>query len=101
MSEPFVPTWRDIALCREVDPELFFVAPGGNPRPAKRICAACPVRTACLDEALSYPGEQDYGIRGGLSRDQRVVLRRSARTASVTPLPLPVVASEQPRKAAA
>jgi hypothetical protein len=44
-------TWRDDAACRHADPDLFF--PIGATEPvlrqiseAKRICRACPARTA-------------------------------------------------------
>ena len=64
--------WRDRAACRKpgVNPELFFPAKGVNARPAKRVCALCPVRQACLSWALQA-GER-HGIWGGVSaRDRR------------------------------
>ncbi len=100
MSEPFVPTWRDIALCREVDPEIFFPPRGSSARPAKQVCGACSVRAECLEEALSYFAQDDYGIRGGLSERERKRLRQAQRPATVTSLPMPVVATEQHREAA-
>ncbi len=94
MSEPFVPTWRDLALCREVDSEMFFPPRGGSAQPAKRICGQCSVRVECLTEALSYPAQDDHGIRGGLSGRERLALRkqRAGRLAPVVDLPLPAVA---------
>ncbi len=94
MSEPFVPTWRDNAVCRETDPEAFYPPRGGSARPAKRICGMCSVRADCLTEALSYPASEDYGIRGGLSERERIALRRqrAGRLAPVVDLPLPTVA---------
>jgi hypothetical protein len=71
--------WRERALCREVDPELFFpVAPRG-PRwfeqiaEAKRVCQGCEVRTQCLGFALVHIAE---GVAGGLDEDERRALRR-------------------------
>jgi WhiB family redox-sensing transcriptional regulator len=71
--------WRDYAACRDVDPELFF--PAGNAGPAllqisqaKLVCAACPVRVACLDWALD--SHQEAGIWGGTSEEERRALRR-------------------------
>jgi WhiB family redox-sensing transcriptional regulator len=61
--------WADSALCAQTDPELFFPGKGGTSAPAKRICAACPVRAECLQDALDR-GER-FGIRGGLSERQR------------------------------
>jgi len=72
-------TWRDHALCRDTDPDLFF--PVGTTGQAlvsidhaKRVCAACTVSVECLDFALDT--NQDSGIWGGLSEEERRVIRR-------------------------
>lgn len=70
--------WRAFAACQGEDPELFFPL-GGDGRwaaqiqQAKAICGRCPVRQACLDDALKEEGGRHYryGIRGGLSETQR------------------------------
>lgn len=75
--------WRSKAACLGVDPELFF--PIGNTGPAiaqaaeaKAVCATCEVRETCLEWALE--NNQDSGVWGGLSEDERRALkRRSAR----------------------
>jgi len=72
--------WDVEAACQSVDPELFFPSsPGTNTlstdRAAKRICRGCPVRTHCLEFALS--ARLDHGVWGGLSEDERRSLRRS------------------------
>jgi WhiB family redox-sensing transcriptional regulator len=36
---------------------------------AKSVCAACPVRRACLDHALAL--DERYGVWGGLTVDER------------------------------
>ena len=71
--------WRDLALCRDTDPELFF--PVGTTGlalvaidKAKQVCAECEVRVECLDFALET--NQDSGIWGGTSEEERRVLRR-------------------------
>lgn len=94
--------WRLSALCAEVDSELFFPPRGGSARPAKRVCSRCPVAAECLDEALGYPASEDFGIRGGLSERERIVLRRqrAGRLAPVVALPVPSVPQQQPRRAA-
>lgn len=93
MSEPYVETWRDRAVCREVDPELFHPPRGSSAFPAKRVCAGCTVVADCLNEALSYPASEDFGIRGGLSERERKALRRqrAGRLAPVVTLPVPSV----------
>ena len=72
-------TWRDHALCRDTDPELFFpVGTTGHAltsiEHAKRVCEQCKVTRDCLDFALET--NQDSGIWGGLSEDERRAIRR-------------------------
>lgn len=55
--------WRADALCRQVDPELFFPARGESSAEAKRVCRACEVREDCLRAALR--NEETHGIWGG------------------------------------
>jgi WhiB family redox-sensing transcriptional regulator len=73
--------WRDKAACLTVDPELFF--PVGNTGPAldqiekaKQVCGQCPVMDNCLQYALE--SNQDSGVWGGLSEDERRALKRRA-----------------------
>ena len=73
--------WRHHAACRGTpDPDIFF--PIGNTGPAleqieaaKEICLPCPVRMECLEWAIET--RQDSGVWGGLSEDERRILRRS------------------------
>jgi WhiB family transcriptional regulator, redox-sensing transcriptional regulator len=63
--------WRDRAACRGTDLDLFFPGRGESAEPARRVCAACPVRQPCLDYAISHG--ITHGIWGGLAeRDRRV-----------------------------
>jgi WhiB family redox-sensing transcriptional regulator len=71
--------WRHQASCRDVDPELFF--PVGTTGPAlaqieaaKAICGTCAVIQECLEWALATG--QDAGIWGGLTEEERRLLRR-------------------------
>jgi WhiB family transcriptional regulator, redox-sensing transcriptional regulator len=68
--------WQQDALCPQTDPEAFFPEQGGSTRDAKKICAACEVRTECLDYALA--NDQRFGIWGGLSERERRKLRKRA-----------------------
>jgi WhiB family redox-sensing transcriptional regulator len=73
-------SWRDRAVCRAEDPELFFpVGPSGPAlrqlHQAKAVCARCPVAVDCLIWALSTG--QQAGVWGGLSEDERRALRRN------------------------
>jgi WhiB family redox-sensing transcriptional regulator len=71
--------WRDHALCRDTDPELFFpVGTTGKAMAqidqAKQVCGECPVAIPCLEFALDT--NQDSGIWGGLSEEDRRTIRR-------------------------
>ena len=69
-------SWRDHALCRDTDPELFFpVGTTGTAltqiERAKQVCGECTVRVECLDFALTHePGLRGLGrpVRGGAAR---------------------------------
>ena len=83
--------WRREAACRDTDPDLFFpVGTTGNAlvqiERAKEVCGECPVHRECLDYALET--NQDSGIWGGTSEEERRVLRRRyvarQRTAAVS-----------------
>lgn len=72
-------TWRDHALCRDTDPELFFpVGTTGHAltsiEHAKQVCEECSVTRDCLDFALET--NQDSGIWGGLTEEERRIIRR-------------------------
>ncbi|MDO5671702.1 MAG: WhiB family transcriptional regulator [Actinomycetaceae bacterium] len=71
--------WRSRAACLAVDPELFF--PIGNTGPAiaqiaeaKTVCATCTVVDTCLAWALE--NNQDSGVWGGMSEEERRSLKR-------------------------
>lgn len=79
--------WRDHAACAEMEEEIFYLPE--NESRAKAICAGCPVRIECLDDAFYYkdidpttviPGDETPGIRGGLNwSEQLTVLRHRNR----------------------
>ena len=74
-------TWRDQAMCRDTDPELFFpIGTTGQAllqiAKAKSVCCQCPVTVECLEFALET--NQDTGIWGGNSEDERRHMRRTA-----------------------
>jgi WhiB family redox-sensing transcriptional regulator len=64
------PHWHADGLCNQTDPEAFYPEKDGdNGRAARRVCAACPVRDTCLEDALER--EEPHGIWGGMSAQQR------------------------------
>ncbi len=71
--------WRDVAACRDTDPDLFF--PVGTTGPAidqiaaaKAVCDQCEAKAPCLEFALTT--NQDSGVWGGTSEEERRKLRR-------------------------
>jgi WhiB family redox-sensing transcriptional regulator len=74
-----VPDWRELALCAQVDPELWFPESGQNPVAAKLICGRCELRPECLAFALVTNAQ--FGVWGGFSADERRRLRRQIRRA--------------------
>ena len=65
--------WRYRAACRGADLVLFFPGRGESAEPARRICARCPVREACLDYAIGHGIV--HGVWGGLAERDRRALR--------------------------
>ncbi len=72
-----VSTWRDHAACKGTFGELFYPPLQGERRSerrlreerAKRVCARCPVRVECLDQALRT--KEITGVWGGLNEVER------------------------------
>ena len=72
-----VATWEARALCRQVDPELFYAEGDGamaRTAEAKKVCQRCPVRLECLQRALD--DNERYGVWGGMSERERLNLQR-------------------------
>lgn len=76
--------WRATAACRDTNPDLFF--PVGTTGPAieqieaaKAVCRQCDAMDACLEYALAT--NQDSGIWGGTSEEERRKLRRQYQAA--------------------
>jgi len=76
-------TWRNDALCRGVETDLFFPAgelgeePVRQAEAAKEVCSRCPVREDCLDYALAT--DQPFGVWGGTTEGERRAIRRRRR----------------------
>ena len=72
--------WVTAALCKQASPDQLFVK-GAEQHKAKQVCAACPVRTECLAEALD--NRIEWGVWGGLTeRERRAVLRKRPQVTS-------------------
>ncbi len=114
-SELLVPGWADEKIgldavtgtysdgssfnlpCHTADPEMYFSDDELAVAEAKSLCGGCPVRTECLEGALSR--QEPAGVWGGeLFEDGRIIARKrkagrptavevAARTAPVQQLP--------------
>lgn len=70
----WVEDWTIAAACRGMNPDELFVQGAAQNR-AKSVCAACPVRTECLADALD--NRVEFGVWGGMTeRERRALLRR-------------------------
>ena len=81
--------------CRGVSLELFYGPPeaGDGPngydepgdqkawreRRAKQVCEGCPVRGWCLEQELTLPAYDQWGVRGGMTARERRGLLRARR----------------------
>jgi WhiB family redox-sensing transcriptional regulator len=72
--------WRERALCAQVDPELWFPESGQPNVKAKLVCGWCDVQAECL--AFALRANEQYGVWGGLSPEERRRLRRRQREAA-------------------
>lgn len=104
--DPSIDTeWRAEALCAtEAKTKLFFpVGVTGAAeiqiQEAKAVCAKCPVREACLNFAIAT--NQEYGIWGGASEEERRILRRHWRAEQRAKRQAAAAAKAAAKKAAA
>jgi WhiB family redox-sensing transcriptional regulator len=85
-SFSFEDPWRAEAACKtrdDVDPMWWFPdhMRGRGHANAIRICMTCPVRSECLEYALTAP--ERHGIWGGMNEgERRVEIRRREREAA-------------------
>ena len=67
--------WMRLGNCQQHPPQVFFPSDGVGVEVARRICATCPVKEACLEYALYH--RIDHGVWGGASeRERRRILKR-------------------------
>lgn len=85
---PLIPIWRGPAqrTCLGEDTALFYPADGESLQArdvraakAKALCAGCCARGECLEAAMAEEGGKSgrYGIRGGLTPEERTSLLKS------------------------
>lgn len=73
-------SWRDQAVCRNSDTNLFFPPPGTRSKQTKQVmdlCRSCPVWFDCLQFAMDMPGRDDFGIWAATTPQIRAELRHN------------------------
>lgn len=71
--------WENQAACTSEDPEMFFREDRDSTDKAKTVCASCPVTSECLMKGMV----EGYGIFGGLTADDRRLLRTAKTAAAI------------------
>jgi len=67
--------WMAEGKCADHHPAFFFPSDGVGVTKARKVCADCPVKSACLEYALEHRIE--HGVWGGASeRERRRILKR-------------------------
>ncbi|MET9387507.1 WhiB family transcriptional regulator [Streptomyces sp. NPDC002928] len=82
--------WREMAICQDQDPDLFFSVGPITSGPtliqtdeAKAVCRRCPVMKQCLNWAIRVDPVE--GIWGGTTEAERRAMRhRTARVSQDT-----------------
>jgi WhiB family redox-sensing transcriptional regulator len=69
-------SWYERANCIGTDPEAFYFEEHQTRMPAlvRRICNNCEVRNECLEAGM----DEDWGIWGGMTKSERIRIRRQA-----------------------
>ena len=80
-------TWRNLARCRGVNPEIFHPVNEDDGDEAKASARLCPVREPCLEYAVT--AREKDGVWGGLTARER---RRASVPRSAASPPSPPVA---------
>jgi WhiB family redox-sensing transcriptional regulator len=69
--------WMRDGLCAQTDPDAFHPDENVSVKPAKAVCAVCPVVAQCRSYALET--DQRFGVWGGLSARERQQISKSTR----------------------
>ncbi|ANE81708.1 whib transcriptional regulator [Mycobacterium adipatum] len=60
--------------CHEADPDLWFAESPSELERAKALCADCPIRSLCLNEALER--QEPWGVWGGEIIERGAIVAR-------------------------
>lgn len=73
---PERPTWHSRGACKGKGQLFFNDKKRTSVNKAKALCATCPVQVQCLEYAMR---NEDYGVWGGMTLNERRVIRRKSR----------------------
>lgn len=70
--------WHEDAACKDMEVDVFYPEKGQNHhiRTARQVCGGCPVKARCLTTALSRNAMEDWGVWGGMTKEERDKVRR-------------------------
>jgi len=68
-SLPLSQDWRSRSACASTHSDLFFSERPEDITAAKAVCATCPVREPCLENARA--NREEYGVWGGINFAER------------------------------
>ena len=75
--------WQSDAACKGIPVSMFYPERGRPvPDTVRTVCKDCPVKRDCLEHGLHY---EKYGVWGGMTEDQRQVIRRERKIRVRTP----------------
>ena len=87
------PSWHAQAACQDEAAELFYEVFRESVQDrvhrqgaAKRVCATCPVRAVCLEDALADAIDDQAEVRGGMTAHQRRTLLQERAVAPPPPV---------------
>lgn len=77
---PVPSEWTLYAACLDDSRDNYFTGDGLDATQERYLlkdakCEGCPVRRDCLADALDFTDEQDFGIRGGTTTNERNAIR--------------------------
>lgn len=76
LPTPERPGWHTRAACKGKGELFFNDKKRTSVRKAKELCGACPVQPDCLSYAMR---REDFGVWGGMTQNERRVVRRKSR----------------------
>lgn len=86
LKHPFILPLTGAEPCIQIDPEMFYEESGGvalhNLPILRRICSDCPILNECAEHAISH---EEYGFWGGLTAQERKIVRRRRQQKMVSP----------------